>query len=151
MAFTIKGNKDLTWENSNQFNTGVEFELGGFVEGSIEIYTKKTTNMFFPRNVGPSVGYSSIQVNDGELLNSGLEFDFDFSLVKSSKFSLNLGVIGESFKNELLALPIDPATGEQQKFNDGTFAREIGRSLYDWYVPVYVGVNTETGAAQWGA
>jgi TonB-linked SusC/RagA family outer membrane protein len=149
LAFTTKGNKDLTWESSNQFNTGVEFELGGFVEGSIEIYTKKTTNMFFPRNVGPSVGYSSIQVNDGELLNSGLEFDFDFSLVKSSKFSLNLGVIGESFKNELLALPIDPATGEQQKFNDGTFAREIGRSLYDWYMPVYVGVNTETGAAQW--
>jgi TonB-linked SusC/RagA family outer membrane protein len=149
LAFTTKGNKDLTWESSNQFNTGVEFELGGFVEGSIEIYTKKTTNMFFPRNVGPSVGYASIQVNDGELLNSGLEFDFDFSLVKSSKFSLNLGVIGESFKNELLALPIDPATGEQQKFNDGTFAREIGRSLYDWYMPVYVGVNTETGAAQW--
>ncbi|MDA1143984.1 MAG: SusC/RagA family TonB-linked outer membrane protein [Bacteroidetes bacterium] len=149
LAFTTKGNKDLSWESSNQFNTGFEFEMFGFVEGSIEYYTKETSDMFFARNVGPSVGYSSIQVNDGGLITRGLEFDFDFSLVKSSKFSLNLGINGESLKNEFLTLPIDPATGEQQKFINGSFAYEVGRSKYDWYMPVYSGVNAETGAAQW--
>jgi len=150
LAFDTKGNKDLTWESSNQFNLGFEFELGGFVEGSLEAYTKSTTDMFFDRRVGPSVGYALITVNDGELLNSGLEFDLDFSIIEKDKFSLNFGINGATFKNELKAMPIDPATGEQQKLDiDGSFARTVGRSLYDWYMPVYAGVNTETGAAQW--
>ncbi len=150
LAFATKGNPDLTWESSNQFNVGVEFELGGFVEGSIEAYSKNTTDMFFDRRVGPSVGYALIKVNDGELVNAGLEFDLDFSVVKNENFSFNIAINGESFRNELLAMPIDPATGEQQKLDqDGSFARTVGRSLYDWYMPVYAGVNAETGAAQW--
>ena len=150
LAFATKGNPDLTWESSNQFNVGVEFELGGFLEGSIEAYSKSTTDMFFDRRVGPSVGYALIKVNDGELLNAGLEFDLDFSVVKNEKFTFNIAVNGESFRNELLAMPIDPATGEQQKLDqDGSFARTVGRSLYDWYMPVYAGVNAATGAAQW--
>ena len=150
LAFATKGNPDLTWESSNQFNVGVEFELGGFLEGSIEAYSKSTTDMFFDRRVGPSVGYALIKVNDGELLNAGLEFDLDFSVVKNEKFTFNIAVNGESFRNELLAMPIDPATGEQQKLDqNGSFARTVGRSLYDWYMPVYAGVNAATGAAQW--
>ncbi len=150
LAFATKGNPDLTWESSNQFNVGVEFELGGFVEGSIEAYSKNTTDMFFDRRVGPSVGYALIKVNDGELVNAGLEFDLDFSVVKNENFSFNIAINGESFRNELLAMPIDPATGEQQKLDqDGSFARTVGRSLYDWYMPVYAGVNAATGAAQW--
>jgi len=150
LAFDTKGNKDLTWESSNKFNVGVEFELGGFVSGSIEAYSNSTTDMFFDRRVGPSVGYALIKVNDGELLNAGVEFDLDFDVIKKDKFSLSLGINGATFTNELKAMPIDPATGEQQKLDqDGSFARTVGRSLYDWYMPVYAGVNSENGAAQW--
>jgi TonB-linked SusC/RagA family outer membrane protein len=150
LAFAVKGNPDLTWESSNQFNVGTEFELGGFVNGTIEYYSKLTTDMFFLRNAGPSVGYASIQVNDGELLNQGIEFDLDFKLVNTEKFKLNFGINGASFKNEFKALPIDPGTGEQQKLSiQGSFAYEVGRSLYDRYIPVYVGVNPDNGAAQW--
>ncbi|MDP5231579.1 MAG: SusC/RagA family TonB-linked outer membrane protein [Cellulophaga sp.] len=150
LAFAFKGNPDLTWESSNQFNVGVEFELGNFVDATVEYYSKNTTDMFFDRAAGPSVGYASIQVNDGEILNEGFEFDLDFKLVKKKNFKLNFGVNGAILNNEFKALPIDPATGEQQKLNiNGQFAYEIGRSLYDRYIPVYVGVNPETGAAQW--
>ena len=150
LAFSTKGNKDLTWESSNQFNAGFEFEMGGFVSGSIEAYQKTTTDMFFDRRVGPSVGYALITVNDGELVNKGLEFDLDFDLVNKQDFSLSLGLNGETFTNELTALPIDPATGEQQKLDiSGSYGRTVGRSLYDYYIPVYAGVNSDTGAAQW--
>jgi len=96
------------------------------------------------------VGYALIKVNDGELLNAGVEFDLDFDVIKKDKFSLSLGINGATFTNELKAMPIDPATGEQQKLDqDGNFARTVGRSLYDYYMPVYAGVNSENGAAQW--
>ena len=150
LAFTTKGNKDLTWESVNQFNAGVEFEMGGFLSGSVEVYNKTTTDMFFTRSVGPSVGYASLDVNDGELVNKGVEFDLNFDVIKNKDFSLELGINGESFKNELTAMPLDPATGEQQKLDtSGRYAREVGRSLYDYYMPVYAGVNPDNGAAQW--
>lgn len=150
LAFTTRGNPDLTWESSNQFNTGLEFELGNFVEGSVEYYRKTTTDMFFLRSVGPSNGYANLRVNDGEMLNSGVEFDLDFRLVNNSKFRLNLGVNGSMLNNELVALPIDPTTGVEQLFDEaGSYGRAAGRSLYDWYMPVYAGVDPATGAAQW--
>ncbi|RXG27254.1 SusC/RagA family TonB-linked outer membrane protein [Leeuwenhoekiella palythoae] len=150
LAFTTRGNPDLTWESSNQFNVGAEFELFNFVDASVEYYRKSTTDMFFSRNVAPSNGFAVIQVNDGEMLNSGVEFDLDFSLVKSPKFKLNLGINGQLLDNELVALPIDPTTGEEQRFDqEGSYGRTAGRSLYDWYMPIYAGVNIETGAAQW--
>jgi TonB-linked SusC/RagA family outer membrane protein len=150
LAFATKGNPNLTWESSNQLNAGLEFELGGFVDGSVEYYRKTTTDMFFNRNAGPSNGFAIIRVNDGEMLNSGVEFDLDFKLVEKDKFSLNFGINGAMLNNELVAMPIDPTTGEEQRFDqEGSYGRTAGRSLYDWYMPVYVGVNSQTGAAQW--
>ena len=150
LAFAFKGNPDLTWESSNQFNVGVEFKLANFVDGTLEYYSKNTTDMFFDRAAGPSVGYASIQVNDGELLNQGIEFDLDFKLIEKENFKLNFGINGALLSNEFKALPIDPSTGEQQELAiNGQFAYEVGRSLYDRYIPVYAGVNSATGAAQW--
>ena len=150
LAFDTVGNPNLTWESSNQFNTGLEFELAGFVDGSVEYFRKNTTDMFYNRTVGPSNGYDVIRVNDGEMQNAGLEFDLDFKIVESNKFKLNVGVNGSLLTNELVAMPIDPTTGQEQLFDQsGSYGRAVGRSIYDWYMPVYVGVNTETGAAQW--
>ena len=150
LAFLTKGNKDLTWESSNQFNIGAEFEIANKLEGSIEFYNKTTTDMFFDRRVGPSVGYASITVNDGELVNTGIEFDLNYDVFQNNNFSISLGVNGESFTNELTAMPIDPATGLEQNLDiSGRYGRQKGKSLYDFYIPVYVGVNSATGAAQW--
>jgi hypothetical protein len=49
-------------------------------------------------------------VNDGELLNSGIEFDVTAHLLKGDYF-IDFTVNGELPKNELLKMPIDPATG----------------------------------------
>ena len=150
LALDYYGNPNLTWESSDQFNTGLEFELGGFIDGSVEYFRKNTSDMFYSRSTAASNGFASLPVNDGELLNSGIEFDVDFSLVNSNKFKLNVGINGALLNNELLAMPIDPTTGEQQVFDpSGSYGREVGRSIYDWYMPVYLGVNSETGAAQW--
>jgi TonB-linked SusC/RagA family outer membrane protein len=152
LAFTTKGNKDLTWEKSNQFNAGVDFEIGGFFSGSLEAYKKVTNDMFYDRQVGPSVGYASLKVNDGELINEGIEFDFDFKILNKGEFKLSAGINGEKFSNKLMALPIDPVTGEQQKFSvSGVYGNESGRSLFDYYTKEYTGVNPTTGAAEWTA
>jgi outer membrane receptor protein involved in Fe transport len=41
----IKGNPDLTWEKANQFQTGVEFGLGKYIDASD--YYSKTQQILF--------------------------------------------------------------------------------------------------------
>ena len=149
LAFSSKGNPDLTWEKGEQLNLGFEFETKA-IDGSIEYYTKQRDDMFFTQNVGPSVGYRSIIVNDGGLKNSGIEFDLDIALVNSSNFSLDLKLIGAMEMNEITAMPIDPATGEEKLFDpSGYYGLAKGHSAYEFYMRDYAGVNPDTGYAQW--
>jgi hypothetical protein len=46
----------LTWHGkANQFQTGVEFGLGKYIDASV-IILKNTTDLIFDRRVGPSLG-----------------------------------------------------------------------------------------------
>ena len=149
LAFSSKGNPDLTWEKGEQLNLGFEFE-SKMIDGSVEYYTKQRDDMFFTQNVGPSVGYRSIIVNDGGLKNSGIEFDLDIALINSGDFKLDLKVIGAMESNEITAMPIDPATGEEKLFDpSGYYGLAKGHSAYEYYMRDYAGVNPDTGYAQW--
>lgn len=151
-AFSLDevGNPDLTWETSNQFQVGLEFNVGGFLDGTIDYYVKDTEDLIFDRRVGPSLGYALIRVNDGALRNSGLEFDFTAHLVQTDDFYLDLGINGEILSNELTRMPIDPATGEEKLLDpQGFFGRAEGRSIYDFYMREWAGVDTQTGEALW--
>ena len=139
------GNPDLTWEESEQFQTGAEFNLG-VVEGSIDYYSKKTKNQFFNRNVGPSQGISSILVNDGELENVGYEFDLTGHIINKKDYSLDLNVNGEIIENRITEMPLDPATGNQQVLNG---VLSVGRSIFDFYAREWAGVDPSDGAPMW--
>lgn len=151
ISFNTKGNKDLTWERSDMLDLGLEFGLfSGVIDGEIGYYQKTINDMFFSRRVGPSAGYALLDVNDGSLMTSGVEFDIDFNIVNTRDASLSIGLIGESFTEEFKALPIDPSTGAEQKFQvDGLYGWETGRSRYEYYIREYAGVDPLTGKAQW--
>jgi len=152
ITFSTKGNPDLTWEKSNMFQTGIEFKLGNFLDVNLEYYNKVTDNLFFNRRVGPSVGYASILVNDGKLLNTGLEFDATVHLLKGNDYFLDLSVNGELIKNELTRMPIDPATGKEKIIDiDGIYGRSVGHSIYDFYMREWAGVDPTDGRSQWNA
>jgi TonB-linked SusC/RagA family outer membrane protein len=148
----VKGNPDLTWEKANQFQTGVEFGLGKYIDASVDYYSKNTKDLIFDRRVGPSLGYAILKVNDGELLNSGIEFDVTAHLLKGDDYFIDLTINGELPKNKLLKMPIDPATGEEKLIDiNGLYGRSKGHSLYDFYIRESAGVDAETGAPQWNA
>jgi TonB-linked SusC/RagA family outer membrane protein len=152
IRFVDKGNPNLTWEKSNMFQTGTEFRLGRFLDVSVEYYNKVTDNLFFNRRVGPSVGYASVLVNDGKLLNKGLEFDVTAHVLKGNDYFVDLSINGELIKNELTRMPIDPATGEQKIIDiDGVYGRSVGHSIYDFYMREWAGVDPTDGRAQWNA
>lgn len=152
-AFDRIGYPDLTWEKSKQFDGGVEFTLlkSRAIEGQINYFNKVTDLLIFDRRLAPSTGNSILKVNEGQLVNKGLEFNFTAHLVNKENFFLDLTLNAEHLNNELTKMPIDGATGLPKLIDlaEAGFGRAEGHSLYDFYMREWAGVNPQTGAAQW--
>jgi TonB-linked SusC/RagA family outer membrane protein len=145
------GNPDLTWETSKMFQVGTEFSLGRWLDGSVDYYIKNTTDQIFNRRVGPSQGIAIITVNDGDMRNTGLEFNLTGHLVQTADFNLDLNINGEVLTNEITRMPIDPSTGEERILDpsNSPFGWSEGSSIYDIYVREWAGVDPATGAPLW--
>ncbi len=149
-SFDTKGNPDLTWETSRMFQTGLEFSLGEYLNGTVDYYIKNTTDLIFDRRVGPSIGYAIIKVNDGKLRNQGVEFDLTGHLLKQADLYLDLSVNGEILKNKLTQMPIDPSTGEAKILDvQGRFGWGADHSIFDFYMREFAGVDPEDGRSTW--
>ena len=137
-----KGNPDLTWETSNAFNVGVEF---GFwrsrLSGSVEYFSRRSSDMLYYKPVNPSAGYSQIPMNVGSMTNSGVEIDLTAGLVRSKNVTWDFNVNATFLKNKINSLHPD-LNGE---LTEGTRIYTEGKSMYQMYLPHYMGVNPEDG------
>lgn len=144
------GNADLTWETSKMLQVGAEFRLGKFLTGSVDYYQKNTDNLIFERRTGISNGYALITVNDGQLRNSGIEFELTGHIIQKKNFYLDLGVNGEHYTNKITKMPIDPSTSKEKVIDvQGNFGWANGKSIYDYYMRNFAGVDAATGVSTW--
>lgn len=143
---TFKGNPDLTWEKSSMFQLGTEFNIADRVEGSIEFYNKITSDMIYNLPQAISTGIRVKQVNDGKLLNRGVDFDFNFRAYRDRDAFLNVRLNGAYNLNRILRMPVDPATGKPKIISGN---ESVGHSLYDHYMRKFVGVNPESGEEEY--
>ena len=150
--FSGKGNPNLTWEKSKNFNTGFEASLFNKVELEIEYFRKVTDNLLYYKQVAPSLGYASYPVNDGQILNSGIEFSILTHVIRKDDYHLNISLNGANYVNKILKMPIDDTTGDEKPIElHGGYAYAKGRSIYDFYIREWAGVDPETGEANWFA
>jgi TonB-linked SusC/RagA family outer membrane protein len=151
LSIRDNGNPDLTWETSKMFQTGVEFGLGKYLDGVVDFYSKKTDNLIFSRRVGPSQGIALITVNDGELLNQGIEFDLTGHIFDKENFKLDLSFNGSHVNNEILTMPIEPSTGEPRILDTSSapYGYSKGSSIYDFYIREWAGVNPDNGVGMY--
>ncbi len=151
-AFTRRDvvDPDLTWEKVIKRDIGLEFSAFDRFSATLDYYNNKTKDLIFLRLVGPSAGFNGLDVNDGELLNSGFEFDLAGDIIKKNDFNLRLSFNGATLKNKLSKAPKDPSTGEAININDkGLYGYRKGHSIFDYYIPNFEGVDPETGLSQW--
>ena len=141
-----KGNADITWETSHSFNTGFDFAFwSGKLSGSVEYFSRKTTDMLYFKPVAPSMGYSRFPENVGSMINRGVELDLSSNIISTKDFTWDINFNLTHFKNEVLEL----APELNGQLIDGSRIYREGESMYQLYLPKYVGVNPETGESQW--
>ena len=148
---TLRGNKDLTWEKSNNFNVGVELGLWNWLDFNVDFFIKETKDMLYYSPLPPSQGSpSGIYRNEMDMKNTGVEFELNANIFDTDKFKWNVSLNGTHYKNELTRLPVSkPADKYPDGYQSGSYWRKIGGSLYDFYAYEYAGVNPENGKPQY--
>lgn len=69
-------NPDLGWENTQQFNTGLDLTtFSNRLVFSFNYYNKHTSNLLINLPIPPTTGYEQYASNSGEVENQGFEFD----------------------------------------------------------------------------
>ena len=145
-TLTYKGNSDLTWETSYNFNAGIDF---GFFEerlsGTIEGWRRRTEDMLYYRPVASSLGYSYLPVNVGSVSNAGLDFELHGEVIKTRNVTWSLYANMTYFKNKILKLSPEL----EGQWIDGTRIYKEGDAMVNLYMPEYAGVDKETGKSLW--
>ena len=143
-----KGNPDLTWETSTSYNVGVDFALlNNRLNGTIEYFGRKSSDMLYYKPVAPIAGYDQIPMNVGSMTNSGLEIDLNYTIFKNKNFTWDVNANATFIKNKINELHPD-LKGE---LIDGSYIYSEGESRYRMYLVKYAGVNKETGEAEYWA
>lgn len=145
-----KGNPDISWEKSNNFNVGFDFAfLNGKIQGSAEYYSRQTNDMLFNIPVQPSMGYSTMPMNIGSMRNNGFEIDLTYRLVDTKDIDWSVFANITLPKNKIIKL--DPSILDK----DGMWWRSTyqfckeGESMYQWAPIKYAGVNENGQALYW--
>lgn len=110
VAMGALGNPDLRWEQTQQFNVGVDLTfLGGDLNTSIDYFTKTTSDLLFTPDVtgilgsyGP--GGSPPTVNAGSVRNSGLEVVISYNKALKNGLEFNVSYNVATLQNKVLSL-----------------------------------------------
>lgn len=142
-VFSRYGNSVLTWEKNKPFNVGLDFGfIGNRITGTIEYYTRRTSDLLLDMPVSATNGTTSLTSNIGEMNNSGVEFEINTqNIVSRSGFRWNTSFNISTLKNRITAL--------NSPFIAESYNRFVGGDFYQLYLRGYAGADVQTGEALW--
>lgn len=135
---------DLKWETNLNFNVGIDFSLfNNRFSGSFDFFRRRSKDLLYSRPLATSLGYTSVDENIGALKNIGFEVDLKGTLIHTREFMWRLGFNLTHYKNTVTDLPRKdmPITGVTRL--------KVGRSVYDFYLREWAGVDPDNGDPLW--
>lgn len=95
-------NPDLKWETTDQINLGVDFGVfKNRINGGIDYFWKKTTDMLLQLPVPQSTGYNSILSNIGRIDNKGIELFLNTVNLDTPTFKWESNITFTSMRNKV--------------------------------------------------
>ncbi|SDK27184.1 TonB-linked outer membrane protein, SusC/RagA family [Pedobacter sp. ok626] len=138
-------NSGLRWEKTRVTNLGVDFNLfKSALSGSIEVYNKSTTDLLKSKNADPTLGWTELTVNYGDMYNRGVEVSLNSQNIVRTDFSWRTSMNFSYNKNKLTR--IENALGAAINYINGDQIRE-GKPLNSLYTVRWAGLDN-TGAPQ---
>ena len=135
---------NLKWETNLNFNVGVDFSLfNNRFSGSFDFFTRRSKDLLYSRPIAPSLGYGSIDENVGALKNTGIEMVLNGTIINQNGWVWKLGMNLTHYKNKVTELPLKDMP------QSGVNKLQVGRSVYDFYMKEWAGVDPDNGNPLW--
>ncbi|MCD9575325.1 SusC/RagA family TonB-linked outer membrane protein [Flavobacterium soyae] len=132
---------NLQWEVNTQRDVAVEFALlKNRLKGSVEYYNRNTDGLIFSVPNPLSSGLDNRVENIGSMVNKGFEISLNGIILQTKEFSWELNVNASTIKNEITSLP-------QEEIINGTKKLMVGKSIYDYWLRSWYGVDPSDGYA----
>ncbi|MDR1408424.1 MAG: TonB-dependent receptor [Tannerella sp.] len=132
---------DLKWETVKKADIGFNAVLFSRLSLEMDFYNQRTSDMIFEVPLSYTTGFASVMQNIGEMENRGFEFLVNATLIQNKNLTWSARVSGTVNRNKITALATD-------KPIEGTwYIRKVGEAYNTFYLPVYAGVDPQTGEA----
>ncbi|MDJ1481283.1 TonB-dependent receptor [Cytophagaceae bacterium YF14B1] len=142
------GNTNLTWEKNANVNVGLDVELFGRINATVEYFRRRTYDLLQEVPLSYTTGFTSQTQNVGEMVNKGFEVTVGADILKASAFKWNVNVNLTSVHNKVTKLATS-STGDEIKITSSTRIVQTGHPVYSWYMPTWAGVDPQTGSPLW--
>ena len=86
-------NSSLRWEQTHNTNVGLDYQVFKHISGSVDFYTKKSTDLLATAFIDPTLGTSPTLINSGSIRNSGLEINLRADWVSTQRINWNTGLV----------------------------------------------------------
>lgn len=133
-------NPDVTWEKNGNLNIGVEFRLLNKFSGTIEAFSRKTTDLLLEYPLPISLGFPGYYANVGSLVNNGCDITLGADIIQTEDWYWNVTLMGSVLKNKVLSL-----TGEDSDIITGNYLIREGEEINSFYLAKSAGIDPATG------
>jgi hypothetical protein len=134
LDLSIVGNRDLTQEDNYVTNVGMDFSLFKYrLNGSVDYYNKQSKNLLAAFRTPASLGYTNQNINNGEILNNGIEVTLGGDILRAKDFSWNGQILYTYNKSKVVKYQTSTETAAQIISNPYVKGEEIKALLsYQW-------------------
>jgi hypothetical protein len=126
-------NADITWEQTDEFNFGVDFSaLRNRINFSVDAYYSITRALLFEQPTQSFTGFTKYWNNIGRVRNAGIEFQLNTLNINRKDFSWSTDFNFSLSRNKLLEIG-----GERQVITQGerseNYIARVGEPLIQYY------------------
>ena len=124
---TSLGNIELGWEQTAQFNYGIDFSMfGSRVSGALDYYTSKTTDLLLKSSVPTVIGVKDTYQNVGETEGSGVELTLNTVNVTTKDFEWTSNLSASYQQSKIVSLQ----NGKFDDINNNLFIGDSQNVIY---------------------
>jgi TonB-linked SusC/RagA family outer membrane protein len=142
-------NPDLSWELSKNFNVGMDVNLFGELNMTINYFHKKTQDLLLNVPVSNTTGFITQLQNFGEMINKGWEFEIGYNPISTEDFSWSTSANLTILDNKITKLRNDIVPTYSPRYGQNPLIIKEGESIYSFYLRDYAGVDPSNGYAQY--
>jgi len=141
----------LRWETIQQTDLGLDLSLWDMrINITFDAYIKKTLDLYLKETEIPnSSGFNTININNGEMQNRGLELAIDINVIKRENFQFYINANVSKNQNIVTMLPDNYSFETGNVLNNGEYLMKVvpGEPLGGFYGYKYLGVYSRTSDA----